>query len=71
MTMICADCNGSGACDPCDGYGTTSDSYPNAGDGVDCYICRGDGICPGCLGTGNHNNEASNDNEHDERVNAR
>ena len=57
--MICDECSGSGACDPCDGYGTLSDSYPNAGDGTDCVICAGDGICPDCGGTGTNNN--SND----------
>jgi hypothetical protein len=49
--MICALCSGSGACDPCDGYGTLPDSYPNAGDGADCIVCDGSGICPNCAGT--------------------
>jgi hypothetical protein len=66
--MKCIDCDGSGACDPCDGYGTTADSYPNAGDGRECEICTGDGICPGCLGTGTNDND--NSDEHDVRVSA-
>jgi hypothetical protein len=49
--MICHGCSGSGACDPCDGYGTFPDSYPNAGDGVECEICTGDGVCVDCGGT--------------------
>ena len=66
--MICTDCSGSGACDPCDGYGTLPDSYPDAGDGTECGICRGDGICPDCLGTGTNDND--NSDEHDVRVSA-
>jgi hypothetical protein len=48
--MSCVECSGSGACDVCDGYGCTPDSYPNAGDGVECEACTGSGICPECLG---------------------
>ena len=55
--MICAECTGSGACDPCDGYGTLPDSSPNAGDGADCTICTGDGICPVCAGAGTTNHD--------------
>lgn len=66
--MKCTDCDGSGACEPCDGYGTTSDTYPNAGDGTDCTFCRSDGICPGCLGTGTNDND--NSDEYDVRVSA-
>jgi hypothetical protein len=58
--MTCQECNGSGACDPCDGYGTYPDSFPNAGDGQDCDICSGSGNCPDCNGTGettNHNDQ--------------
>ena len=66
--MICTDCSGSGACDPCDGYGTLPDSYPDAGDGTECGICRGDGICPDGLGTGTNDND--NSDEHDVRVSA-
>jgi hypothetical protein len=50
--MTCDGCSGSGACDPCDGYGTLPDSYPNAGDGVDCDLCEADGVCITCDGTG-------------------
>ena len=30
-TRTCQECNGSGACDPCDGYGFYPDSYPGVG----------------------------------------
>ena len=49
----CEECNGSGACDPCDGYGFYPDSYPGAGDGPECEICESSGCCPDCHGTGN------------------
>lgn len=52
--MICDLCSGSGACDPCDGYGVRPDSYPGAGDGTDCEICTATGVCPQCGGTGTH-----------------
>jgi hypothetical protein len=48
----CQECNGSGACDPCDGYGFYPDSYPGAGDGPECEICESSGCCPDCDGTG-------------------
>jgi hypothetical protein len=48
----CQMCSGSGACDPCQGYGVLSDSYPNANDGPECDVCRGNGICPDCAGAG-------------------
>lgn len=51
--MQCAGCSGSGACDPCDGYGYFPDSFPNAGDGPDCQICDSSGVCPECHGAGN------------------
>jgi hypothetical protein len=50
--MRCDECSGSGACDPCGGYGYYPDSYPNAGDGPECDVCDGAGICVGCLGEG-------------------
>jgi hypothetical protein len=57
--MRCGTCSGSGACDPCDGYGTYPDSSPNAGDGPECEICDATGRCTECHGTGdtstNHN----------------
>ena len=56
--MICDFCSGSGACDPCDGYGSLPDSYPNAGDGTECYICDTTGICPVCTGTGTTDNDS-------------
>ena len=49
----CQECNGSGACDPCDGYGFYPDSYPGAGDGPECEFCAGSGCCPDCHGNGN------------------
>ncbi len=48
--MNCTECSGSGACDVCDGYGCTPDSYPNAGDGIECQACAGSGLCPDCYG---------------------
>ena len=61
--MRCGECSGSGACDPCDGYGTYPDSSPNAGDGPECEICDGTGRCPECDGTGETNNHNSNSND--------
>ncbi len=49
---VCTECHGSGACDPCDGYGFYPDSFPNAGDGPECDCCTGSGDCPECHGTG-------------------
>ena len=61
--MRCGTCSGSGACDPCDGYGTYPDSSPNAGDGPECEICDATGRCPECHGTGdtstNHNSNTN------------
>jgi hypothetical protein len=57
--MTCEGCSGSGACDPCDGYGTLPDSYPNAGDGADCGLCAADGVCIACRGTGINNDIAT------------
>ena len=48
----CGECYGSGACDPCDGYGFYPDSHPGAGDGPECDCCAGSGDCPECHGTG-------------------
>jgi hypothetical protein len=47
-SMECPQCRGSGACDPCDGYGFYPDSYPGAGDGPECEFCDGSGECPAC-----------------------
>jgi hypothetical protein len=58
--MRCGECSGSGACDPCDGYGTWPESCPNAGDGPECEICDGTGRCPECAGTGETRTTASN-----------
>ena len=64
--MICTECSGSGACDPCDGYGTLPDSSPNAGDGTDCTLCIGDGICADCGGTGTTDqHDTDTDTNHD------
>jgi hypothetical protein len=74
--MQCPECSGSGACDPCGGYGTYSESYPNAGDGPDCDICDADGICPECAGSGqidptnNHDNNSSRYSGSDQGVSA-
>jgi hypothetical protein len=50
--MRCDECSGTGACDPCDGYGCYPDSFPNAGDGPECEVCGGTGDCPECGGFG-------------------
>ena len=55
---FCSECHGSGACDPCDGYGFYPDSHPDAGDGPECDRCNGSGRCPECHGDG-----ISNDSE--------
>jgi hypothetical protein len=55
---VCGGCSGSGACDPCDGYGFFADSFPNAGDGPECEVCCGDGVCVECVGTGEATTEA-------------
>ena len=47
----CEQCRGSGACDPCDGYGFYPDSSPGAGDGPECEFCDGSGECPTCRAT--------------------
>ena len=44
-SVECEQCGGSGACDPCDGYGFYPDSYPGAGDGPECEFCTGSGEC--------------------------
>jgi hypothetical protein len=48
----CLECHGSGACDPCDGYGFYPDSFPCAGDGPECVVCVGSGDRPECHGKG-------------------
>ena len=60
--MRCRECSGSGACDPCDGYGTYPDSFPNAGDGPECEICDGTGQCRECGGTGDVDNHSTTTN---------
>lgn len=60
--MICTECSGSGACDPCDGYGCYPDSFPNAGDGPGCDTCTGSGNCPDCGGTGENTSNVSTEN---------
>lgn len=42
----CSDCEGSGNCSACGGWGTTGD------DAEDCPSCDGTGNCPGCDGMG-------------------
>jgi hypothetical protein len=65
--MRCGNCNGSGACDACDGYGTYADSSPNAGDRPECEICVANGRCPECGGTGEttHHSRSINNNSTD------
>ena len=67
----CQECNGPGACDPCDGYGFYPDSYPGAGDGPECECCAGSGNCPECRGQGTTSTTTENvgDSEH-QRVSA-
>ena len=60
--MRCRECSGSGACDPCDGYGTYPDSFPNAGDGPGCEICDSSGQYPECGGTGDIDNHTTSTN---------
>ncbi len=55
----CGGCSGSGSCDSCDGYGCYPDSFPNAGDGLDCDVCSGDGICVECNGMGETSNDGA------------
>lgn len=70
--MTCDGCSGSGACDPCDGYGCWPDSFPNAGDGPECDRCAGDGTCPDCGGTGetNHSRDTDEIDDNDVKVSA-
>ena len=69
--MDCTECNGSGACDPCDGYGFYPDSYPGAGDGPECECCGGSGNCSECHSQRTASTTTGNDgdNEH-QRVSA-
>jgi hypothetical protein len=67
MDEKCSECRGSGACDPCDGYGCYPDSYPNAGDGPECERCAGSGECPDCHG--NRNRHSTNWNSRTNRNN--
>jgi len=64
-SVNCRGCNGSGACDPCDGYGFYPDSYPGAGDGPECEICESSGCCPDCHGTGTSNAREDRNREPD------
>lgn len=41
----CIDCNGTGTCLMCDGYGRVKND--------ECPNCSGDGHCPSCDGYGN------------------
>ena len=68
----CQECNGSGACDACDGYGFYPDSYPGAGDGPECEYCDGSGDCADCHGNGTTSttNAATNDSDNHQRVSA-
>jgi hypothetical protein len=67
----CQECHGSGACDPCDGYGFYPDSYPGAGDGPECEYCAGSGDCPDCHGTSATSTSTGIDrDDNDQRVSA-
>lgn len=55
--MVCSECNGSRACDVCDGYGDLLSTFPSPS--TDCEACDGSGACPGCSGEG----ETSSDND--------
>ena len=59
----CQECGGSGACDPCDGYGFYPDSYPGAGDGPGCERCAGSGECPDCHATGTTTSTITSDQQ--------
>jgi hypothetical protein len=48
----CGECAGSGHCDACSGYGTQPESFPGAGDDIECEVCSGDGQCAECMGIG-------------------
>ena len=61
--MRCGECSGSGACDPCNGYGTYPDSSQNAGDGPECEICEATGRCRECGGTGETTHDYNSNNE--------
>jgi hypothetical protein len=63
--MNCAGCNGSGSCDPCDGYGFYPDSSPGAGDGPDCEVCDSLGCCPDCHGAGIQDNDIQDNGTRD------
>jgi hypothetical protein len=47
----CEDCADTGACDVCQGYGTTPETSPGADDGTDCPACDTTGTCPTCTPT--------------------
>jgi len=67
----CQECNGSGACDPCDGYGFYPDSYPSAGDGPECEYCAGSGNCPECHSQGTTSTTTGSDGDNEpQRVSA-
>lgn len=56
----CETCRGSGACDGCDGYGTTlpalSDGWSDRSNERECEreceMCQGNGTCAECAGNG-------------------
>lgn len=55
--MICSECNGSRACDVCDGYGDFLGEFPSPG--IECEACNGSGQCPGCFGDGEIGDESA------------
>jgi hypothetical protein len=48
----CSACNGSRACDACDGYGWFPDTAASTSDGPECDVCSGSGICAECSAPG-------------------
>jgi hypothetical protein len=46
----CAECDGSGKCDRCDGEGIRKTGIGNST--IHCTTCRGSGDCPACAGEG-------------------
>lgn len=63
--MLCTECNGSRACDICDGYGDILGAFPSMS--TDCEACDGSGVCPGCFGEGETPTDSNDVTAHDVR----